>query len=171
MSIIKAESLQDFRKNPNLFGKKIGFCSGSFDLTHAGHVLFFEDCKKHVDVLVVGVGSDAIMSSYKGLDRPILNEFLRSKMVDSLKPVDYVFIQTVSNPEDLDNLLVETLSYTFTTLKPDVYIINNDAFDIPTREKLAKQYDIPMIILPRISPSEFESVSTSGIIEKIKKST
>lgn len=169
MSIIAPESLADLRHQPALQGKKIGFCSGSFDLTHAGHALFFEDCKKHVDVLVVGVGGDAIMQAYKGPSRPILNEHLRLKMVDSLKPVDYVFVQIVSNPEDLQNLLVKTLSHTFNTLKPDVYIINEDAFDISIRERLAKQYAVPLIILPRTCPPEFEDVSTRGIIEKIKR--
>lgn len=55
MSIIAPESLADLRRQPALQGKKIGFCSGSFDLTHAGHVLFFEDCKKHVDIFCQGV--------------------------------------------------------------------------------------------------------------------
>ena len=46
-------------------GEKIVFCSGSFDLVHAGHVLFFEDCKKIGEILVVGVGGDAIIKKTK----------------------------------------------------------------------------------------------------------
>ncbi len=46
---------------------KIGFTCGSFDLTHAGHYLMFQDCKKHCDYLVVGIQSDP------SLDRPEKN--------------------------------------------------------------------------------------------------
>ena len=79
--------------------KKIVFCSGNFDLTHVGHILFFEDCKKQGDILVVGVGGDEIMKINKD-NRIILNEKVRLKTIDSLKPVDFCFIDDVSNKEN-----------------------------------------------------------------------
>ena len=112
------EELRDLRK---IFrDKKIVFCSGSFDLTHAGHILFFEDCKKYGDLLFVSIGSDILLRRYKGDSRPILNENIRMKTVDSLKPVDYCF---------LDNILKENnncygLELAFEMLRPDVYVIN-----------------------------------------------
>ena len=164
MAIIRPEELVAIRsKYPD---KKIAFCSGSFDLTHVGHVLFFEDCKKQAEILVVGVGNDELMKTYKGPSRPVLNEHVRLKMVDSLKPVDYVFLQPGTNP---DKILVESLPYTFSNLKPDAYIINEDAFDIATRQNLAKQYNVPLIILPRTCPEEFDAISTTKIIEKIRQ--
>jgi len=143
--------------------KKIVFCSGSFDLTHAGHILFFEDCKKLGDILVVCVGSDRLIKSLKGDKRPILNENIRLKTIDSLKPVDYCFINPCS-PEEHPLLILEIV---FKKLKPDVYVINEDAFNISYRLNLCKKYKVKLHILKRWCPSEFDSISTSKIIERI----
>lgn len=142
--------------------KKIVFCSGVFDITHAGHIIFLEDCKETGDILVVAIGDDESIRQYKGSKRPILNETIRLKTVDSLKPVDYTFlIKSKSEPLDI-------LPFIFEKLKPDNYIINTDAFDIPYRKKLCEQFSINLIILDRHCPEEFENISTSKIIEKIK---
>src|SRR3989344_8748815 len=107
--------------------EKIVFCSGVFDLVHAGHLLFFEDCKKHGDILVVVLGKDANVKDYKGGNRPIMNEHVRLKMVDSLKPVDYTLLDTYDAPKE-DPLFL--LNKFLSDLKPDFYVINNDAFNI-----------------------------------------
>ncbi len=147
----------------------IVFCSGSFDLTHAGHVLFFEDCKKHGDVLVVLVACDENLKRAKGPQRPILNEALRLKMLDSLKPVDYVLKDgrplTDADPEFLH------VEAALRELKPDKYVVNGDTFRIPYRERFAKSYGVEFIVLDRACPPEFENISTSGIIKKIKQLT
>ncbi|MDP3881866.1 MAG: adenylyltransferase/cytidyltransferase family protein [Nanoarchaeota archaeon] len=144
--------------------KKIVFCSGSFDLTHVGHILFFEDCKKLGDILVVGVGSDNIVKKNKGDKRPILNEFIRIKTIDSLKPVDYCLLDFVSNK---DNPLY-FLDVALKELKPDIYVINEDAFDTPYREELCKRLNVKLSILPRSCPPEFEGISTTQIVDKVK---
>lgn len=144
--------------------KKIVFCSGSFDLTHAGHVLFFEDCKKYGDVLVVMVGNDFNLRNYKGQERPILNEHVRLKIVSSLKPVDYAFLDLDRPDKDL----LANLKRVFTDLKPDFYIINDDAYEIERRKEILKSHQTELVILPRTCPPEFESISSSGIIKKIK---
>ncbi len=163
MSVVSQGSLRELRHT--LRDKKIAFCSGSFDLTHAGHVLFFENCKNYADILVVGIGGDALIQTIKGKDRPIFNEHLRIKIVDSFKPVDFTFIQSATS--DGDPLSI-CLSYAFETLRPDVYIINDDAFDIPLRKQLAKEYGIALIILKRYAPTEFGDISTTNILKKIK---
>lgn len=145
--------------------KKIVFCTGTFDLTHAGHVLFFEECKKHGDILVVGVGNDRVTSSLKGKHRPVLNEHVRLKMVHSLKPVDFVFLdEAVENDHPLR--MVEAA---FKYLKPDYCVINNDGFDMEGRKRLANQYGVKLVIGKRTCPIKFDNISTSGIIEKINK--
>ena len=54
-------------------------------------------------------------------------------------------------------------------LRPDAYIINEDAFNIPFRKEWMKKYDgVELIILPRYAPPGFGDISTSGIIKKIK---
>ncbi len=144
--------------------QKIVFCSGGFDLTHAGHILFFEDCKKLGDILVVGVARDISLRKRKGENRPILNENIRIKTVDSLKPVEYVFM----NSDKAVGELLGTIRTAFEKLKPDIYVINEDAFDIPYREQLCKEHNVKLVILPRWVPPEFDGISTSKIIEKIK---
>lgn len=162
MVILNIDELLQLRENNK--DKKIVFCSGSFDLPHAGHVLFFEDCKKLGDILVVCIGSDRLIKSLKGGKRPILNENIRLKTIDSLKPVDYCFLNPCSPKEH--PLLV--IGIVFKKLKPDTYVINEDAFDIPHRLNLCKKYKVKLNILKRWCPSEFDDISTSKIIEKIK---
>lgn len=162
MSQISFEDLDSIRKKNE--DKEIVFCSGAFDLTHAGHVLFLEDCKKHGDLLVVGVGSGAAIKE-KGKGRPILNKYLRLKMISSLKSSDYAFlIPDVNVSYDL-----EKIKYVLEKLKPDKYIVNSDASDIPYRKKISKECGVKLIILDRSCPPEFENISTTQIIEKIKK--
>ena len=161
--IIKLDNLSKIRnQSPN---KIIVFCSGSFDLAHVGHILFLEDCKKHGEIFVVSVGSDKMLRYNKGVDRPILNEHIRLKTIDSLKVVDYSFIDKIST----ENEPLKLLKFVFESLKPNFYVINEDAFDIPYREKICKDFNIKLIILKRWSPKEFENISTTRLIDKIKK--
>lgn len=144
--------------------EKIVFCSGSFDLPHAGHVLFFEDCRKRGDVLIVGVGGDEIISKNKGPNRPILNEHIRLKTIDSFKPVNYCFLDYVSTKTSP----LAILNLVFEKMRPDAYVINEDAFDIPYRKTLANKYGIKLVIIKRRCPAKFNKISTSNIINKIK---
>lgn len=163
MAIISINNLSRLREK--FKDKKIVFCSGSFDLTHAGHILFFEDCKSLGDILVVMVGSDAVIKKNKGDKRPILNEHIRMKTIDSFKQIDYCFLDNLSHeckhPLDL-------FKKVFESLKPDFYAVNQDGSDITYREKLAEEYNIQIKILGRTCPNEFDNISTTKLIEKIR---
>ncbi len=148
------------KKHPD---KVIIFCSGAFDVVHGGHILFLEDCKKQGDVLVVEVAHDALIKKHKGELRPVFNEHIRMKIVSSLKPVDYCFLDI-----PVEGYPLSFLGTVFKMLRPDKYVINSDAFDIPYREQLVKEYTIELIILPRWAPPEFEQMSTTKIVEKIR---
>ena len=162
MIIENYEGLSKIRKEFN--DRKIVFCSGVFDLTHAGHVLFFEDCKSLGDVLVVVVGGDESIRNYKGPERPVINEHMRAKMVSSLKPVDFCFISRATKAGDP----FYDMKNIFENLKPDIYVVNEDAFDIPSREKFAKSFGAKLCVLKRTCPPEFDAISTTKIIEKLK---
>jgi len=165
MSIIRYSDLPKIsRQNKN---KKIIFCSGSFDLTHAGHALFFEDCKKHGDILVVGIGGDKTIRKNKSKDRPILNQQIRMKMVDSLKPVDYTFLNTISDKEPSFSLNI--IENVLKMLKPYALVINEDAFGISAYKQITKKHNTNLLILKRWCPKTFNRISTTKIIEKIKK--
>lgn len=164
MVIIRYEDLSQIREAHR--NQKIVYCSGTFDLTHAGHILFFEDCKKLGDVLIVNVGPDYDIGINKGAGRPILNEHIRLFTISRLKPVDYCFMgrKMQDNNEPLG-----PMAEIFQNLKPDIYVINEDAFDIPARKKIAVENNVPLVVLRRHCPPEFESISTSEIIRKIKQ--
>lgn len=147
--------------------KIIVLCSGTFDLTHAGHVLFLEDCKAQGDVLVVVVGDDESTKEVKGVERPILNQHVRLKMVSALRTVDYCL---VGPPPPRDQPLA-FMEYVFENLRPNKYVINDDAFDMNARHEFAKKYGMELVVLNRTCPDEFDQISTSRIIEKIKTVT
>ncbi len=161
--IINVEELPKIREKYK--DKKIIFCSGSFDLTHVGHAIFFENCKKYGDILVVSVGDDRIIRFLKGKERPILDEATRLKMVDSLKPVDFCFLDRYTLENDLHSMF----KLVFEKLKPDVYIINNDVSDIPLRKKLTEGHGVQFIVLDRKDKTGFEELSSTGIFKKIKE--
>lgn len=161
MSIVYHTELIALRKQYE--GKKIIYCSGTFDLTHAGHVLFFEDCKKLGDILFVSIGSDVAIRKHKNQNRPILNEHLRLKLISSLKPVDYCYVEKM-----IDHSPIAHLDDTFKQLRPDVYVVNDDNILLPERQESADRFGVKMVVLPRFTPPEFEQISTSRIIEKIK---
>lgn len=163
MNIIRFDQLAQIREKHS--GQRIVFCSGSFDLTHAGHVLFLEEAKSHGDILVVMVGNDHNMRLYKGENRPVLNEHLRLKMVSSLKPVDYALLDL----DAVDGDILALFPRVFGELKPDVYVINQDAQAIPRLAELLRGHNTQTIILDRTCPDAFENISTTKIIEKIKR--
>lgn len=165
MAIINYRFLSSLRKKHR--DKRIVFCSGVFDLTHAGHVLFFEDCKKQGDILVVGVGPDKGLKELKGLSRPIFNESMRMKIVSSLKPIDYCFLGKPPGKPPIKHFFAPTEDV-FKQLQPDIYVVNNDANDIPFRTQLAKKYEVNIVVLERKCPPSFENVSTTRIIERIE---
>ncbi len=165
-AIVSIKDLPRLRKKYR--NKRIVFCTGCFDLTHPGHVLFFEECKKQGDLLVVCVSDDALVRKYKK-GRPIQNEHVRLRMVASLKPVDYCFLQPKTSFTSLEQIN-DWIGDMFAKLKPDVYVINDDANGVPRRKQMMKEHpDVKMRILKRTAPKEFEKISTSGIIEKIRK--
>ena len=158
MTNIKVKDFENLREKYK--NKKIVFCSGTFDLLHAGHVLFLEDCKSQGDILVVGVGSNKIVKSYKN-KTPIINESVRLKMLDSLKVVDHVYLENAGH-------LYDSLKRTFFKLKPDFYVVNFDAGLIPERRKIAEKYKVKLVVLNRKCPQSYDNISTTKIIEKIK---
>lgn len=161
-TIIQYGDLENIRRKHE--NQKIVFCSGSFDLPHAGHVIFFEDCKQLGDVLAVGVGGDEIIRQNKGPGRPIMNEHVRVKLISSLKPVDYCLIDSNSGEEDS----LSFVEFVLDNLRPNVYVVNTDAFDMPRRQELVKKYGVEMTVLKRWAPKEFQEISATNIIKKIR---
>jgi D-glycero-beta-D-manno-heptose 1-phosphate adenylyltransferase len=73
-------------------GLKIVFTAGSWDLLHVGHCRYFEEAKKHGDILVVGVSSNEAIKKVKGPNKPILDEKIRAEMLTYLRSIEFVTI-------------------------------------------------------------------------------
>lgn len=136
--------------------KKLVFVSGSYDLLHVGHARFIEKAALLGDTLVVGIPSDAKISSKKGYGRPIISEFSRAYVLASLDFVDFVYI--------FDE---DTVSATLDVLKPNIFFTVDEEWNSGIKQsqeyKIVKNYGGKVVLAPRQSPF----VSSSTIINKI----
>lgn len=87
---------------------------GTFDLLHVGHLALLQKCRTFGEILVVGVASDSVVSSYKP-NAPVIPLDQRREMLEALQCVDavrpYYELEYVSACQDL---------------KVDVFVIGED---------------------------------------------
>ena len=95
--------------------KKLVFTNGCFDIIHPGHIHVLSKAKLFGDILVVGLNSDKSVKKLKGKERPFINESDRSKILLSLKYVDYVIIFDELTPRDI-----------IEKIKPDILVKGGD---------------------------------------------
>ncbi len=109
----KIENLEEFRRiNAD---KNIGVTFSCWDLLHAGHLLFLEDCKSQCDILCVGLQTDPT------IDRPEKNKPIQSLeereiQIKGCRYVDYYFIYST------EKSLLDSL----TSLQPNVRFLGDD---------------------------------------------
>ncbi|MEK6928736.1 MAG: adenylyltransferase/cytidyltransferase family protein [Nanoarchaeota archaeon] len=152
-NILSAEELAGKLEKLSTEGKKIGLCSGGFDLFHPGHITYLNSAKKFCDVLVVAVARDEFLKR-KENGRPIFSERLRAYMVSQLKAVDFVIIDDGS-------------VNTYYIIKPDVYIKGKDYAD----EKSVGMIESKAVLESLGAKIEYtidEKFSSTDIIKKIK---
>jgi rfaE bifunctional protein nucleotidyltransferase chain/domain len=70
---------------------RVVLTNGVFDLLHVGHLRFLRAARSFGEVLVVGINSDASVSSLKP-GRPLVPALERAELVAALEPVDYAVI-------------------------------------------------------------------------------
>jgi D-glycero-beta-D-manno-heptose 1-phosphate adenylyltransferase len=121
-------------------GFKIVLTQGVWDLIHEGHALYLEAAKKHGDILIVGVDSDALTKKRKGPNRPIVPEAERVKMLMHLRDVDIVTIREVQH--DIGDLI--------RLLRPDVLITSSSTADFKQDLSMGtyKEYCGKIVTLP-----------------------
>ena len=85
-------SLEKSCREIRLKNKKIIFTNGCFDILHPGHIHILSKAKSLGDILVVGLNSDLSVKKLKGDKRPLVSEDDRSRVLLSLRFVDYVII-------------------------------------------------------------------------------
>jgi glycerol-3-phosphate cytidylyltransferase len=75
---------------------EVGYTTGTFDLFHVGHLNLLENAKKYCNILIVGVSTDELVQSYKGV-LPIIPFEDRIRIIEALKCVDKAIPQTSMN--------------------------------------------------------------------------
>jgi rfaE bifunctional protein nucleotidyltransferase chain/domain len=109
--------------------KKIGLCHGVFDVIHEGHINHFYDSKKRCDILIVSITGDKFVN--KGPYRPYNSSLKRAKVLQSLRCIDYVYINQDFTPINF-----------IKTLKPDFYFKGLDYLKKDLTGNLKKEISI-----------------------------
>lgn len=130
-----------------------GFTCGAFDLTHAGHYLMFQDCKKNCEFLIVGLQTDP------SIDRPWKHkpvQSLEERMIQ-LKACKYIDKIIVYEREfELFNILKE--------LKIDVRFLGED-----WKGKNFTGKELPIEIIYNVRDHGFSSSSLRDRIYNAEK--
>lgn len=75
------------------------FTNGVFDLLHPGHVQLLERARQEGWALIVGINSDAsVRRLNKGIDRPLVPQEARARVVAALESVNCVVLFDETTP-------------------------------------------------------------------------
>lgn len=88
--ILALKDLAKVRARLRREGKTVVFTNGCFDLIHGGHIRLFRQAKRHGDVLVVALNSDASIRKLKGPARPVFPLRERLEILSAVADIDYV---------------------------------------------------------------------------------
>lgn len=147
--VVNWHALQKIVESAKSSGKKIVFTNGCFDIIHIGHIKYLREAKALGDILIIGLNSDTSISRIKP-KRPINSQNHRTEVLSSLEMVDYVTLFDEDSPYKLIKFL-----------QPDILVKGGDwkKEDIVGFDIAKETYSLPY----------FEGISTTEIIEKIKK--
>ena len=143
------QTLAQLVKQWQIDGKKVVFTNGCFDLLHRGHVDYLAKAADCGNKLIIGVNTDASVSTLKGPNRPIQDQQSRLQILASLQCVDAVILFDEETPYNL-----------IKTIEPDVLVKGSDyepqnivGYDVV----IAKAGEVKTIdFIPGFSTSEIE---------------
>ena len=151
--IFTKETLAKTIAAQRMYGRKIVFTNGCFDLLHPGHIRYLSAARDLGDFLVIGLNSDDSVSRLKGPKRPIQKENVRAELMAALHVVDAIVLFNEDTP-------LELISY----LKPDILVKGGD-YTINT----IVGADVVMQNGGRVEVIPFEDgFSTTNLIDTIK---
>ena len=133
--------------------KKVVALSGSYDILHAGHIATLQEAKARGDVLVVFLNSDKSIKSYKGPNRPIINQSNRAILLSALACVDFVCLFDEITP-------ISILS----KIKPNIFCQGSDWGKDCIERKTVEQYGGKIHVLKWTS-----GLSTTNLIQNIRQ--
>jgi rfaE bifunctional protein nucleotidyltransferase chain/domain len=149
-----AELVQE-RKAWKAAGRTVVFTNGCFDLLHPGHIALLEEARRHGDVLVVGINSDASVRGLKGPGRPVVPETERAETLLALEAVDRVVAY-----ED------ETPAAVIAALVPDVLVKGADWAEDAIVGREVVEAAGGKVVRAAIVPGR----STTSILERARRS-
>ena len=137
-----------------VWGDRIVFTNGCFDILHPGHVDCLVKARQQGDRLIAGLNTDASVQRLKGSSRPIQAEQARALVLAGLRAVDLV----VFFEEDTPLKLIQAIL-------PDVLVKGGDyEIDEIVGAKEVIENGGTVATIPFL-----EGYSSSNIIEKIQR--
>lgn len=122
---------------------KVVLTQGTFDLIHVGHSRYFEEAKRHGDVLIVGVDSDEKVRARKGPDRPVVPESERIEMLCHQRHVDLVTLKPLKSKKwELIKLV-----------RPDILIATKETYTSAEIKHLEKICGKVVVLEPQATTS------------------
>ena len=132
--------------------------SGVFDIIHPGHISYLQQARSFGDELTVVVACDETVRRKK--HEPITPDYMRAKIVGSLKPVDRAIVGKNSG----------SFFDTVREIDPDVIVLGFDqAFDEKELKKKLTEEGLGHIRVERATETADDLNATRRIIEKIRK--
>lgn len=86
--ILTLEAAKQWRLRLREEGRRLVVTNGCFDILHRGHAEYLYESRRLGDALLILVNSDASVRALKGETRPIVDEYNRCYMLNSLACVD-----------------------------------------------------------------------------------
>ena len=141
------ESVVEAAARVRASGRCLGYASGVFDLFHRGHLSFLRECKSRCDVLIIGVDTDALVRSRKGIERPRDPISRRIEAVLNSGFADLAFPKECS----ADNFIGR--------ISPARYFIAEDKDFSPRRMAILSRIGVELVLVPRT-----KGISTSDLL-------
>jgi len=134
-------------------GRTVVVTNGVFDVLHPGHVRYLSEARRHGDVLIVGLNSDASVRRLKGPARPVNPELERAEVLAALSAVDAVVVFDEDTPLDL-----------IAALQPDVLVKGADwAHDAIVGREVVEARGGKVVRVPVA-----DGHSTSSILDRLR---
>ena len=132
--------------------KKI-FVSGCYDILHAGHVQFFNDCKALGDHLTVCFASDDVLWAHKNRRSSIPKDHKRA-MIQALEMVDDVVMgENMEIGLDFKDHFLQII--------PDILAVTEDDKYGELKQALCVQHGVEYHVLPKTPPMHSSSPTCS----------
>lgn len=135
------------------------YIDGSWDMFHPGHVAILKAARERGDYLIVGIHSDAVVNTSKGMNLPLMNLHERVLSVLGCRFVNDVLIDA---PYEVSAEMIETLNIS-EVVRGSVADNLGNAHDMDKRYRQAIEAGIFSYIE---SPSDFR---ISSIIQRIQR--